>query len=325
MAIIFLKKYYEIALWGLLAVLVAGGFIFAAKERQADKDITTLEINAEPRKWGVWVTVRRYIGALLIYLFYWLTLWGSFTRVVGATLSSKRAAQLVDEGSLESIWDYGWGDHYIWFLIFFCFVTYCCGALAGATAKKKGALVASIANIPVIIIVTIFCYFIFFGNLHLDVESPIAWKIVLPLSIVSSIYFSILGGTVGQKSQSEHFSDNTIFGIRSFHWFWLWLISSIYIQSLANCFVKIIVWDFTTDPLTLVGSLVHIMLMLPTIVYGYAVYLMYGILSKTILEHKNIIIRILAFIGCYIGGLIAGGVLELIIYKIFVFVSHLFS
>lgn len=323
LVVIFVKEYYKVTLWGFLAVFVVGGFIYAAGGKQTDEDVKLLDIDNRPKKWGVWLTIRRYTGASFIYLIYWITLWGAFTRVVGATLSGQNVSELVEEGVLESVWDYGWGDHYIWFLIIFCLVAYSSGALAGATAKKKGAIVASIANLPVIVVSSLFCIFLYISKV--EVESPIAWKIVLPLSIMCSIYFVVLGGTGGQKSQSENFADSTIFGIRSFHWFWLWLVSSIYIQCLASCLVKVIFWDFTSDNYGLIYGLVRIVLILPVFVYGYAVFLMYEILNGERLENKSVIVKILAFIGCYIGGLIAGGVVELIIYKIFSFISSLFS
>ncbi len=64
------------------------------------------------------------------------------------------------------------------------------------------------------------------------VENPLTWKIVLPLSVVGSAYFAFLGGTKGENIQKKNFGNNTIFGIRPIHWWWLIFPLSLAIQEL---------------------------------------------------------------------------------------------
>lgn len=230
LVVIYMKEYYKVVLWGFLAVFIVGGFIYAIERKQTDEDVKLLDIDKRPRKWGFWITIRRYVGGFFIYLLYWLTLWGAFTRVVGATLSGHHASELVEEGAIESIWDYGWGNHYIWFLFIFCFVTYCSAVLAGATAKKKGVVVAVIANLPVVVFSSLACILLYVSQIK--VESSIAWKVVLPVSILGSIFFSVVGGSAGERWQNNTFSSKTIFGIRPLHWWWLIFPLNLVIQTL---------------------------------------------------------------------------------------------
>jgi len=196
-------------------------FVFDPNDKLVEGNFPALETSRKLRNRSFWVPVRRYTGALFIYLVYWFTIWGVLKQVVGATLSPGEAEELVESGIINSVWEYGWGNHYVWFFIVLCLTTYCSAILSGATAKKNGAIVASIANLPVIIFMSFMCYFIYLGNLDLDVETPIAWKIVFALSILGSIFFSVRGGSAGQQWQNNMFSSNTILGIRPIHWWWL--------------------------------------------------------------------------------------------------------
>jgi len=237
-----------------------------------------------PLKVSKLVAFRRYAGAFFIYIVYWLTLFGAIKRVVGATLSPKEATELVEVGVIDSIWEYGWGDHYVWFLFVICFVTFCCAVLAGATAKKNGAIIASIANVPGVLLMILLCYFHYTGSTF--GESPIAWGIVMPLSIICSIIFAKIGGDAGTIFQKSEFENNTILGIPKGHWLWIWLITGSYVAYLYSTMVCFHIIAF------LIG--------------GGSIFLMYNILRRRILGQKNILIRILAFVGVYIGGFVVG-------------------
>lgn len=188
-------------------------------EKLVDGDFKVLEINHKSHNLSFWVSVRRYIGSLFIYLIYWLTIWGALKQVVGATLSPEKAKELVENGVINSVWGYGWGNHYVWFLIALCLTTYCSAILAGATAKKKGAVVGGIVNLPIVVFLSIFCFSLYTSQI--EVENQLSWKIVSAISILGSLFFSIAGGLLGEKWQNSTFKSNTIFGIRPVHWWWL--------------------------------------------------------------------------------------------------------
>ena len=176
-----------------------------------------MDLNSQNQ--STWIFVRRCIGAVFLYLIYWLTIMGALKEIVGITLSPKQASELVETGIINSIEEYGWGEHYILYLIAFCVVSYCSAILAGATAKKKGAVIAGIANLPIIALYVFVCVYLYMSQPV--TESPIAWKIVMPVSILGSIFFSVFGGLKGEQWQNSTFSSKTIFGIRPFHWWWL--------------------------------------------------------------------------------------------------------
>ncbi len=318
LVVIFAKKYYKIALWGFLTVLVAGGFVYGHEKRTSVEDTMIFQVANELRDWTLWMNVKRYAGALFLYFIYWLILWGSMTKVIGATLSPDKARKLVEIGEIESVWEYGWGDHYIWFLISFCFVTFCSAVLAGATAKKKGVLVASIANLPLIIFMLLTCWVFYTNAIGINVESPIAWKIILPLSIAGSIYFSILGGYAGEEAQESDFKENSILGIRPLHWSWLWLISPLYIQGIVYALVPIIKWSWQGNYMPSIFQILCLF------IYGYPMYLMYQILSGEILARKNVLIKIVSFIGVYLGGLTAAFLFDLMRLGLFKLISRIF-
>lgn len=184
---------------------------------------------AEPRRPSVWTVVRRYIGALFIYVLYWVTIVGAFRNAVGSA-SRGKAQELVKEGIIESAREYGWGDHYVWYLIVFCLATLCSALLAGATAKKNGTILASVANAPILLLMGLYSYFYY--AYRPDCQSPIAWGVVLPISIVGSVVISAVGGSKGEKWQCRLFGDSTVFGIRPIHWWWLIFPLSLLIQTL---------------------------------------------------------------------------------------------
>ena len=202
-----------------------------ANEKPVDNEAGIFEAKYELQKESILIPMRRYTGALLIYPIYWITTWGAFTRVVGATLSSKKAQEQVERGIIDSVWEYGWGDHYICFLIVFCLVTYCCAVLAGATAKKRGSIIASIANLPVIVFLSLFYFWLHMSQT--EIEISMSWKFVLPVAVLGSVFFSAIGGSAGQRWQVNSFGNNTILGIRPIHWWWFIFPISLAIQTLV--------------------------------------------------------------------------------------------
>jgi len=182
-------------------------------------DILSLPNKPEVEKLSIWIIVRRYTGAFFIYLVYWLTLFGALKLTLGSNLSLEKARELVDSGVIDSVSEYGWGDHYILFFISFCFSTFCSAVLSGATAKKRGGIIASIANIPMLSMIALMCYLFYSGKTLYENRLP--WSVVLPLSLISSCYLAIRGGRAGEQWQNKTFSSSTIFGIRPIHWWWL--------------------------------------------------------------------------------------------------------
>jgi hypothetical protein len=248
-----------------------------------------------------WVSARRYIGAVVAFWLYWVTILGSITNAVGPTLSYDEAKAQVESGLIESTQDYGWGDHYLWFLIACLVTAYLCGALAGAISKRNGGVVSVVAAGPVICLMGVAYYF--FLRDTSGAQSPIAWAVVMPLAIIGIALLSYCGGMAGEKGQLG-FANNTVFGIRTGHWAWLWLASGIYVTLLASFFVRAQqhAWDGWPCVLT---AIPYIIVFVPFMALWFATHTMYGILSRELLAATNGFLRAGAFIGVYIGGLVA--------------------
>lgn len=260
----------------------------------------------EPLSSGV--LVRRYVGAVLAFWVYWMTLFGSFVRAVGPTLSYDEARYEAEVGLIDAPFDYGWGEHYIWFTICSLIAAFCCGALAGAIAKRRGATVAAVAVVPVVGIMG-FAYYFFLQHAT-DWESPVAWGIAQPLAIVGMALCAYWGGRAGHETQRAEFPENTVFGIRTGHWAWLWLVSGIYVMDMTSLCVRGHAYEAWDEGACILTAIPYLLMMLPLFALGYAVMLMYGILTHNLLPEKGGFLRAGAFIGVYVAGLLVGGILN---------------
>ncbi len=243
-------------------------FTYYGGEKLVDGEGKIFEAKYETQSQSSLVSIRRYIGAFLIYLIYWLTIWGAFTRVIGMTLSSEQAKEQVETGVINSVWEYGWGNHYIWFLIVFCSVSYCSALLAGATAKRKGVIVASIANLPIVTTLSFLCVWLYMPQTEIEISR--SWKIVLPVAVLGSVFFSVKGGSAGQQWQNNFFGNKSIFGIRPIHWLWLIFPLHFVIQVLVPKIVATIIFLFSS---TLIKETKYsVMLFLMFVVFGTFIY-----------------------------------------------------
>jgi len=286
--------------------LLLGFFLFAYDTKKRKDNGGALVLDETVLGWNLAKKIRRYLGAILVFLIYWLIIWGCISRVTGTVLSSEEASDLVEIGILTNVWEYGWGDHYIWFLLMFCAVTYLVAFVSGATAKRKGGFTAVLANIPVFLMLLLISYWLLTDNKIF--MAKFAWQIVVPISAVASLVCSYIGGIAGESTQRGEFEENTILGIRWYHFFWLWLIVGPYIQCLWSAVIPFILLTFSQGDIWLSFLLVWF----PLLCYGYPLVLMYEILSGAKLLEQGIIIRISSFVGLYIGGLVVGTIVHLL-------------
>lgn len=298
--VIFLKKYYKIVLLGVLLILVIGGFVYGHEKKTIVEDAEIFEISEESMKWPLGRTVRRYIGALFIYMFYKPTFVGAMAITFTRDSDGK-----------------GWGNHYILSLIAVIIATFFAALLTGATAKKKGGFVASIANIPNILLNIIWLYFIH-KNIFV-VESVRGWNISIILAIIGSVGLAYWGGRVGEKAQKHEFDNNTILGIRPFHWSWLWFAAFIYLSCIFYVALRWFIIQNTTD-LNLISVIPALLALIPVLAYGYPMILMYEILCGKMFYEKHAVIKASAFIGIYFGGLALGFGVDFICSKILGFI-----
>jgi len=280
------------------------------------------DVETELRRLNKWTIWWRYVGAFFIFIIYWLTLWGTFRQVGTTLLDYEKAKILLEAGLIKNIWEYGWGEHYVWFLIAICLVTFWCAALSGATAKKNGSIIASVSNICIVLGLGTICYLHY--NHMATADNPVAWGIVLPLSMVGSILSAVFGGIAGEKFQEAKFPNHTIFGIRPFHWSWIWLISHVYLTAFLGSLYRFIAHGLLCD-LSFMWFILSLFVWVPVLAYGYPIFLMYNILSGRLLTQRNVMLKLLSFVGICIGGLAGGGIIELACWAITRFIYNLFS
>lgn len=237
---------------------------------------------------------RRYVGGILAYWVYWLTLWAG-ARAVGMQFALAEAREAADRGVIDSIWSYGFGDHYLLFLILFCTVAFVCAILTGAIARKRAGLIAGIGHIPVIALTAFLAYLHYTGQTV--VESPVAWGIVLPLALIGSTVAAVAGGISGQESQNSGFSEQTILGVHPLHWLWIWLPVSTYAAAVIWSLVRFFAVQLATSGWNLLDGLRCMLCLLPVMAFLYPLYWMYQILSGDILAKEGVGLRILTFVG----------------------------
>ena len=298
--LILVAKYFVWFSLSVLVIYIIGGFICCSKRREGNYRDDIFEIDKKINEANTCLTVRRYIASLLIYTFYK----PMFIGAMSCTFTRDSKGE-------------GWGNHYILSLIAVMIATFCAAFLVGATAKKKGGFVASIANIPSILFSIVILYF-FYKNSSV-MENVIGWNISLILGILGSIGLAYWGGKIGEKKQNQEFETNTILGIRPFHWSWLWFVSFIYLVGIFYVALRWIVINNITD-LDVISIIPALVALIPVFAYGYPMFIMYEILSGNKFEEKPAIIKVLAFIGIYIGGLILGTGVDFICSKILSFI-----
>ena len=255
-----------------------------------------------------WVGARRYTAAFLAYLVYWVVLFGAFRMAMLYALWNTEAIEALKAGEIETFGEFGWGDHYVWFTIIVVLVSFFCGCLAGAIAKKRGGLVAGLSVIPIVGFLGLLCYMCY--TVGLNVESPVAWGITIPVSLLASAIAAVLGGIKGQAAQEDDFEKRTVLGIHPMHWLWLWLPGYIYFMAFACAFVRALAMNWAIDYGSFIGVLPYLLLAVPALAYGIPMYYMYGILGHNVLEKRHAVLRALAFLGIYVGGLIVGAAVE---------------
>jgi len=114
--------------------------------------------------------------------------------------------------------EWGWGGHYIWRLFAGIVVTAVVGFLAGSIAKSKGALTAAISNIPSVLVWILFVYL--FGFSDVQLEEKTAFVIISIIAIPLTTYIAFIAGGFGEEIQKKEYEENTILGVKPYHWIW---------------------------------------------------------------------------------------------------------
>lgn len=214
---------------------------------------------------------------------------------------------LIKEMKLGSLYDaprnWGWGTHYIWRLCASVVVTALVGFLAGAIAKSKGSLTATISNIPSLFIWVFTIYALGFSDVQ--VEEKTAFIIISIIAIPLTSYAAYMAGGYGQITQNNEFEENTILGVKPYHW--LWAILPIYWYTLGIVYVtaQFIAFQYTIwgDTSTLI-SIMSLFALLPILAWGYPLLLVYRVLTGVTLPEKSKFVQCIANFSILILGML---------------------
>lgn len=250
----------------------------------------------------------RAIWAFLAFNVYSLFLISAFQENTPHLFDAKLVSEMRAAGEIFDIKAWGWKDHYIWRLFSGAVVTAIAAFLAGAIARQNGAKVAAIANVPSILVWAAMFYFMAFG--HTEWEGQTGFIVVSVIAIPLTTWIAYKLGKVGADTQTSEFGDNTVLGIRPYHW--VWIVFPIYLYGLGIVFVVtkfFALQFFTWRDVSMVGAFISFLALVPVIAWVAPIVLTYNVLAGESLTEKPPGVRALANTGIIIGGaLLASGV-----------------
>lgn len=198
--------------------------------------------------------------------------------------------------------EWGWGSHYIWRLFAGVVVTGVVGFLAGSVAKSKGSLTAVISNIPSVLVWILFIYL--FGFSDVQLEEKTAFVIISIIAIPLTTYVAFIAGGFGEEIQKEEFEENTVLGVKPYHWIWVIFPTYWYALGIVYVAVKFIAFQFATwGDTSIITSIMSLLALLPILAWCYPLLLVHRVLTGEILSEQNSFIRGIANFGILILGM----------------------
>jgi hypothetical protein len=251
--------------------------------------------------------MRRGILAIVAFNIYSPVLLSAFEQNTAYLFDPGLIKEMQLSGLDFSPGEWGWGNHYIWRIVAAVVVTALVGVLAGAIAQEGGARVATLANIPSVLVWIGIISILGFADV--EVESRTGFIIVSLVAIPLTTYVAYLSGDVGEYIQNE-FHRQTVLGIRGFHW--LWIIFPVYWYSLAlvNVCARLIGVVFATwSDASILASIVTLLMAMPIVAWVYPLLLAYRVLRGELLAKHHATVKAAANLGILILGMpIATGI-----------------
>ena len=219
----------------------------------------------------------------------------------------KLVSQLRASGKVFGLTDWGWNDHYIWWLFSGVVVTVLAGFLAGAIARERGARVAAIANIPSILVWAGFFYLMAYSGV--EWEGQKGFQVVSLIAIPLTTLFAYASGGFGAEAQESDFDDETVLGIRPYHW--AWIVWPLYLYGVGIVYVAVKFPALFLNrglQIRLTGThmaeaFIDLLLALISLIaWIMPLIVAYRILSGKHLSDKHPLVKALANTGILIGG-----------------------
>ena len=209
--------------------------------------------------------------------------------------------------------DWGWGDHYVWRLFAGSVVTALVGFLAGAIAKHNGAKVAALANIPSVLIWGGMIYL--FGFSGVEVEAKTGFIVVSIIAIPLTTYIAYLSGGFGEEVQRRTYPENTVLGVKGYHW--AWAVFPLYWYSLGIVFTgaKFVGIQFATwSDTSIFGALLILAMLVPVVAWVYPLRVVHRVLMGDLLSGHSAVVRGFANFGILIAGMFVASGVQFAIY-----------
>lgn len=239
----------------------------------------------------------RVFWAFIAFNIYSLFLISAFQESTPYLFDLKSVSEMRTAGEIFNIKDWGWKDHYIWRIFSGAVVTAIAAFLAGAIARNKGGLVAAVANIPSIFVWATTFYITAFDKIN--VEAQMEFSLISLIAIPLTTWIAVQAGNAGAEVQTSTFTEDTVLGIRAFHWAWIVLPLYYYSMSIIYVVAKLLALDQITWG---VSSIFMLLALPPIIAWATPLVMAYKILSGESLSDKPPIVKGLANAGILIGG-----------------------
>lgn len=245
----------------------------------------------------------RKILAIVTFNAYAIFLLSAFEENTAYLFDASLIKEVQSRGFEINLKEWGWGSHYIWRLFAGVVVSALGGFLAGAVAKESGAKTAALANIPSVLMWGGMIYLFFSG---VEVEAREGFLAISILAIPLTTYIAYLSGGFGEEIQRQEFPDNTVLGIKGYHW--IWAIFPLYWYALGIVFAGAIFVGFQLaalnwDTFSIKRGLVAIPLIFSIVAWVYPLRIVHRVLMGDLLPNHSAAIRGLANFGVLIGGM----------------------
>ncbi len=253
--------------------------------------------------------MRRKIWAFVAFNLYSVFLISAFQENTAYLFDVSLINEMILDGTAINPREWGWGSHYIWRIFAGVAVTVVAGFLAGSVAKSKGSLTAVISNIPSVLIWILAIYS--FGFSDIQLEEKTAFVIISIIAIPLTTCIAFIAGGIGEKVQKEEFEEDTVLGVKPYHWIWAIFPIYWYATSIIYDAAQFISFQFTTlGNISIVVSFMSLFTLLPILAWIYPLILVYQVLTGRILSKKTNLIRCMANFAILVLGMIIASGLE---------------
>ena len=141
-------------------------------------------------------------------------------------------------------------------------------------------------------------------------EGQTGFIVVSVIAVPLTTWIAYQFGKLGAETQASEFEDNTVLGVRPYHWAWIAFPLYLYGLGIVFAAAKFFALQFLTwRDMSMVGALISFLALVPVIAWIAPVVMTYNVLAGTSLSEKSPAVRGLANTGIIISGaLLASGI-----------------